>query len=310
MKNNYPCEIIRDLLPGYIDQMLSDTGMEAVESHVKSCGECETILKEMKQGSDMEEQEEAMVLNGFKKIQQRTRRLKAAVLIISIFLGMGICSAFLFLFVIGNPVPTHQVELLDINYEEDTGSLTIKGELRDTDHAIGRVIWEESEEDVNTINVIVYEVEPLPFRQKQDFSITIPYAKGRKVNLACPDYDRIHLYSWKDMHYEQLNQLEKEIYQRMPELNREKDILCYNGGVYEADGTEWINYLVETVVGEGASFWTFNDTIITDGELESSDYTIWVTLEEPYRVLISDYSGTLTEAETGKELNLIFEALE
>lgn len=41
------CEIIRDLLPLYADDSLSESGCELVRNHLKSCEECEKLYKYM-----------------------------------------------------------------------------------------------------------------------------------------------------------------------------------------------------------------------------------------------------------------------
>ncbi len=43
------------------------------------------------------------------------------------------------------------------------------------------------------------------------------------------------------------------------------------------------------LIGEGASFWHFNDQLITDGEFEPADFEIWILLNAPHRILIYDY---------------------
>ena len=39
------CDIIRDLLPGYIDGVLSKTGTNAVKEHLDKCGECNRVYR-------------------------------------------------------------------------------------------------------------------------------------------------------------------------------------------------------------------------------------------------------------------------
>ena len=91
-------------------------------------------------------------------------------------------------------------------------------------------------------------------------------------------------------------ELENEIYDRFPELDRNRDALSYTGGIETADGTEGIRFCVHSVIGESATFWTFNDQIITDGDLESRDFEIWISLEEPYQILLFDYqTGQYTD---------------
>ena len=40
MNREYPCEVIQDLLPGYIDGILSKTGADVVKEHLKECDAC------------------------------------------------------------------------------------------------------------------------------------------------------------------------------------------------------------------------------------------------------------------------------
>lgn len=42
--NRINCEIVRDLIPSYVDGICSQSSKEAVEEHVKSCGECRESL--------------------------------------------------------------------------------------------------------------------------------------------------------------------------------------------------------------------------------------------------------------------------
>lgn len=42
-----PCEIIRDLLPLYKDDICSEKSRNAIEEHIKECESCRTYLKKM-----------------------------------------------------------------------------------------------------------------------------------------------------------------------------------------------------------------------------------------------------------------------
>ena len=44
---NKDCEIIRDLLPLYVDDVCSTWTKELVEKHLQNCNECQKILKNM-----------------------------------------------------------------------------------------------------------------------------------------------------------------------------------------------------------------------------------------------------------------------
>ena len=83
---------------------------------------------------------------------------------------------------------------------------------------------------------------------------------------------------------------------RFIELDRNKDALNYIGGIESVNGTEGVCFSVNSVIGENASYWTFNDQLITDGEFESRNFDIWISLDEPYQIFIYDYqTGKYTD---------------
>ncbi len=54
MKNE--CDLVKDLLFSYNDNILSNTSKELVEEHLKKCDECKKILEEIKQDSNDKKQ--------------------------------------------------------------------------------------------------------------------------------------------------------------------------------------------------------------------------------------------------------------
>ncbi len=51
-----PCEVIKDLLPSYIDSLTSEKTKELIEGHLKDCKECSEALKKMRGESDAQMQ--------------------------------------------------------------------------------------------------------------------------------------------------------------------------------------------------------------------------------------------------------------
>ena len=49
MKNNLTCEIVRDLLPSYVDGLTNDVSNQAVEQHMKTCENCRKLYHEMQE---------------------------------------------------------------------------------------------------------------------------------------------------------------------------------------------------------------------------------------------------------------------
>ena len=298
MNKNYSCDIIKDLLPGYIDGILSEAGKNIVKEHLEECEACNKIYLEMKEelNTGMDAKEHA-ALDGFKKLRQHTRKLKITVGIVISLLIFLLLSAFVKVFVIGIPLPTHAISIDELSYNETTNCLEISGTVNFASCRVSRVTWKQSEKNSNAVNVFVYGTETLPFQSdNRVFNISIPSMKGKTVYLACPDFDQQEVYNWKHYHNEKMTELENEIYSRLTELDRTKDALSYNDGIETVNGTEGICYSVHSVIGENAAFWTFNDQLITDGDFESRDFEIWISLDKPYQILIHDYqSGEYTD---------------
>ena len=66
----YNCEIIKDLLPLYVDNICSSQTREIVEEHLNECADCRAYLKELKEtiiieNSDDKAEEMTNVLKNF-----------------------------------------------------------------------------------------------------------------------------------------------------------------------------------------------------------------------------------------------------
>ena len=51
MKNNIPCEMIKDVLPSYVDKLTSDVTNNLVEEHINECKDCKNVLESMQDSS-------------------------------------------------------------------------------------------------------------------------------------------------------------------------------------------------------------------------------------------------------------------
>lgn len=291
MNHNYSCDIIKDLLPGYIDGILSEVSTETVKNHLEECSSCNQayleMLEELDNVMDLKEQ---IALDGFKKIRQRTKKLKISIGIVTGVLIFLLLSVFLKVFVIGEPLSTHQISLTDLTYNEETDCLEISGMIALSSYHVSRVAWKQSEEESNAVNVLVYGAETLPFiKSENNFNLSIPNMKGKMAYLACLDYDQQEIYNWKHDHYGKLAELEDEIYDSCVELDRTKDALSYTGGIESVDGREGVRYYVDSIIGENVTYWRFNEQLVTDGDFVPRDFEIWISLEKPYQILIYDY---------------------
>ena len=292
MNEKYNCDVIRDLLPGYIDNILSDTGSELVKNHIGECEECHKIYTEMEEGIGKDDLSayDTIAVDVLKKIRRRMNRLKITIGILVCILFIFLLFAALKIYVIGTPLGTGYMTISDTAYNEETGQLTVNGKINLYSFHVSKVVWEEDKNDPNIVNVIVYHAETIPFaKDKTDFSVVIPDIKGKKVYLACPEYDRMEIYDWRTHHYEEVEILRKEIYSKIPELNEKTDALNCMQGITTVEGIEGISFYVDFIYGKDASYWWFNDMLTTDGEFVPADFEIWISLKEPYKILIYDY---------------------
>jgi hypothetical protein len=292
MNERYNCDVIRDLLPGYIDNILSDTGSELVKNHIGECEECHKIYTEMEEGIGKDDLSayDTIAVDVLKKIRRRMNRLKITIGILVCILFIFLLFAALKIYVIGTPLGTGYMTISDTAYNEETGQLTVNGKINLYSFHVSKVVWEEDKNDPNIVNVIVYYAETIPFaKNKTDFSVVIPNIKGKKVYLACPEYDRREIYDWRTHHYEEVEILRKEIYSKIPELNEKTDALNCMQGITTVEGIEGISFYVDFIYGKDASYWWFNDMLTTDGEFVPADFEIWISLEEPHKILIYDY---------------------
>ena len=58
MKSKIPCEIIKDLLPLYVDELTSEVTDKEVELHVSECEDCNKSLQTMKNSDVVMDEEE------------------------------------------------------------------------------------------------------------------------------------------------------------------------------------------------------------------------------------------------------------
>lgn len=69
------CEIIRDLLPSYIDELTSVESNEEVEKHLEYCPECQKYLEEIRREIKVEKVEQDKEIEPFIKIKEKTAKI-------------------------------------------------------------------------------------------------------------------------------------------------------------------------------------------------------------------------------------------
>ena len=83
------CDMIKDLLPLYADDVCSDESRKAVEEHIKECAECKGELEKLRRSVTVSPKNDGEVL---KRIKRRLRIEKLVVGLISV---LAICGALI-----------------------------------------------------------------------------------------------------------------------------------------------------------------------------------------------------------------------
>lgn len=81
------CEIIRDLLPSYLDGLTSEASNQEILAHMEGCELCSEVLRQMQKEMEMKEVPKKRRLNPFLKFNRRMKACVAAAVAICIALG-------------------------------------------------------------------------------------------------------------------------------------------------------------------------------------------------------------------------------
>ena len=155
------CEIIRDLLPSYVEGLTSAESNREIEMHLNECLECQEYLDSMQKDLEVHEKCKEKEIEPFIKIKKAAAR-KVVIAVIATAL---LCAIALELykehFYHGTGVMSEEVAIL---YEEDGNTKALKFRTYDDD-VIVRVGYAENEMvdgkmPLETISLIKYNYHP------------------------------------------------------------------------------------------------------------------------------------------------------
>ncbi len=100
------CYIVRDLLPGLVDGLVSEETKKDLEGHLEVCGDCRTLYEQMKTPVIPDVVNgDAKEINFLKKIKKRTIRT-IAIIFVALVIGFG---ALAWIFAIGTAAKSEDV---------------------------------------------------------------------------------------------------------------------------------------------------------------------------------------------------------
>lgn len=140
--NELPCEVVRDLLPSYVDGLTSETTNRLVGEHVDSCASCRAALDAMRAPEERAEDESAdREIDYLKKNRRRNRAMVLWSLTGALLLAFTVL--FLRLFVIGEELSYGSV--VPRNIVVDGNHLTAQLDCLDSARVIKAVYYEEKD---------------------------------------------------------------------------------------------------------------------------------------------------------------------
>lgn len=133
------CEIIRDLLPSYVDGLTSAESNREIETHIADCAPCEEILRQMQEEVQEREPKAKRKINPFRKFNRRMRTAVVAAVAVCIGVGGFGYKAFAKGFAI-NPSeitmePTLDGDMLYLNFAVEDGVLVHSASMYDNTSA-------------------------------------------------------------------------------------------------------------------------------------------------------------------------------
>lgn len=106
--NTQICDIIRDLLPLYVEQVVSDSSRNFVEEHLQQCPACQQELEQLKKDITLPAEQDTQILQNFqRKLKRKIIRgsLITATILTVLFAG------FIFLYQLELPCNYNEVQL-------------------------------------------------------------------------------------------------------------------------------------------------------------------------------------------------------
>lgn len=89
MEKKNECEIVQDLLIGYVDETLNVESKKLVENHLKECKKCKERLNEVKEDMNLSEDMQKKEIDYLKKVRCR-EKIKAILIAIGIILAIAV----------------------------------------------------------------------------------------------------------------------------------------------------------------------------------------------------------------------------
>lgn len=172
MSAHTPCHMIKDLLPLYLDDLVSEESATAIEQHLKSCSDCREYYEHMKselfEEQTQKQTETQREINYLKRIKQHTTKKLILGTVLTLF--TCILALTVKLLIIGSPTDTYHTTELNVDkYTIQVGG-TFAGSAQVYSHY-------KLKETKNGSELILYTCLPSPWNKSGTFHLELPKNK-------------------------------------------------------------------------------------------------------------------------------------
>lgn len=172
MDSRIRCEVVRDLLPTYIEGLTSDVTNREIELHLSECKECEILYNEMK--TPIEGPMETREMDYLKKVKQQTN--KKIITGVTLIAGLFLLLIGIRMYIVGgnvNSVGNYYASMSTTNEGKDV--LSLQGELANRARVFKKYMV-TVEDDTATIKLI--ERAALPWEDNNDYYVGYEIPSG------------------------------------------------------------------------------------------------------------------------------------
>ena len=124
------CEIIKDLLPSYVDELTSAESNEEIESHLEYCPECKEYLEEIRKDIEVEKTKQDKNIEIFIKVKEKTVQIIICALMMVAVISSIIYAKWEQKYINGISITSDEV---NVSLKEEEGIKTLVFEPKDDD---------------------------------------------------------------------------------------------------------------------------------------------------------------------------------
>ena len=178
------CEIIRDLLPSYIDELTSEVSNEAVEEHLAECESCRAYYEEMKEQAPAILEKAGREIDYFLRIREDAiRKIMLAILAV-LMVYTVIYSTYQNLYSVGRSMTSDEVTV-ELQVIEGITTLVFNPVEEGYYLTVGYTQNEpiNGKLPLNTLNLIKYRINPFRAHDRTANRFPFSFKQGENIIL-------------------------------------------------------------------------------------------------------------------------------